>query len=136
MSRYAAMFDRLGAEEALQAVQPEDRLGQRIAPRLETLDVARDLEIARTLGARIVVPGDNEWPAGFASLLDPPLCLWVRGTLELAAECERSVSVVGARAAIWGAGRKDGRDACPPRLLDLWLNSRSRPVVRWGRVLR
>jgi DNA processing protein len=93
------LIDRLGPEEALQAVQPEDRLGQRIAPRLETLDVARDVEIARTLGARIVVPGDDEWPTGFASLLDPPLCLWVRGPLELAAECERSVSVVGARAA-------------------------------------
>lgn len=93
------LVERLGAEEALHAVQAHGRLGQRIVPRLETLDVPRDFEIARTLGARIVIPSDDEWPAGFASLADPPLCLWVRGPLDLAAECDRSVSVVGARAA-------------------------------------
>lgn len=97
--RALELIERLGAEGALHAVQPGDRLGQRVAPRLESLDVERDFEIAGSLGARIVVPGDDEWPTGFASLVAPPLCLWVRGPLELGRACERSVSVVGARAA-------------------------------------
>jgi len=63
------------------------------------------------VGARVVVPGDDEWPAGFDDLgvkdadgcldadLLPPLCLWVRGPASLRASLLRSVAVVGARAA-------------------------------------
>jgi DNA processing protein len=71
--------------------------------------------LARTdrLGARVVVPEDEEWPAQLADLsrisrpgglrVDrdtyAPVCLWVRGTPALAATLEKAVSVVGARAA-------------------------------------
>jgi DNA processing protein len=72
--------------------------------------------LARTerLGARLVIPEDDEWPARLDDLVriggsstdsrpdrdtSPPLCLWVRGPWPLAEALDRSVAVVGARAA-------------------------------------
>ena len=71
------------------------------------------LHRAERLGARIVVPADDEWPIRVDDLstleLDtggkvnqdtrPPLCIWVRGQWSLGEAFERSVAVVGARAA-------------------------------------
>jgi DNA processing protein len=69
---------------------------------------------ARRLGARIVIPEDDEWPAQLHDLVRisrqdaerrvnrdtlPPLCLWVRGRWPLAEAFDRSVAIVGARAA-------------------------------------
>jgi DNA processing protein len=65
------------------------------------------------IGARVVVPEDDEWPAQLADLrliarregdrlsrdTYPPVCLWVRGDPPLAEALRRSVAVVGARAA-------------------------------------
>ncbi|SNY14464.1 DNA-processing protein DprA [Paractinoplanes atraurantiacus] len=75
----------------------------------------RELTVGRAdqLGARIVVPSDEEWPRRVDSLatlslegngrilrdVRPPLCLWVRGAWPLGETLERSVAVVGARAA-------------------------------------
>jgi DNA processing protein len=68
----------------------------------------------RQLGARIVIPEDQDWPtrlqdlarigcADAASRVDrdtmPPLCLWIRGSRPLAEVADRSVAIVGARAA-------------------------------------
>ncbi|MGI3785699.1 MAG: DNA-processing protein DprA, partial [Janthinobacterium lividum] len=59
-------------------------------------------------GVRFVVPGDEEWPGGLDDLagLEPvqrrggvPLGLWLSGPGLLAALAERSVAVVGSRAA-------------------------------------
>ena len=72
------------------------------------------LAAADRLGGRAVTPEDDEWPRRLDDLArisrsrdgrtverdtDPPHCLWVRGDLPLADACERSVAVVGARAA-------------------------------------
>lgn len=95
----AGLVTAMGAEEALHAVRPDTALGARMQSRLPSLDVARDLEIARRLGVRIVVPGDDEWPLGLADLGAPPLCLWLHGPVDLAGAAVRSVSIVGARAA-------------------------------------
>ena len=95
----ARRIAEVGAEAALHGVDPATTLGQQLAVRLPDLDVERDLEIAETLGARLVVPGDDEWPAGLDALANPPFCLWVRGPVHLAETCERSIAVVGARAA-------------------------------------
>ncbi|HEY8533863.1 MAG TPA: DNA-processing protein DprA [Micromonospora sp.] len=66
------------------------------------------------LGARVVIPEDDEWPwpvedltrlrmPGADRAVDretaPPLCLWVRGDHPLNEALDRSVAVVGARAA-------------------------------------
>ncbi|MEP7035268.1 MAG: DNA-processing protein DprA [Actinomycetota bacterium] len=76
-----------------------DQAAQRFLPRLELLDVERDLEIGARFAARVVCPGDPEWPHGLDDLVAPPYCLWVRGPVDLAAACERSAAVVGARSA-------------------------------------
>ncbi|KQZ88871.1 hypothetical protein ASD62_05705 [Phycicoccus sp. Root563] len=95
----ARLISAVGAEAALHGVDPSSTLGQQMAVRVPDLDVERDLEIAAALGARIVVPDDDEWPTGLDLLANPPFCLWVRGPVQLDEVCERSVSVVGARAA-------------------------------------
>ena len=72
---------------------------QRFLPRMEMLDVERDLEVGAKFAARVVCPGDPEWPHGLDDLAAPPYCLWVRGPIDLAATCQRSAAVVGARSA-------------------------------------
>ncbi|HEY3009868.1 MAG TPA: DNA-processing protein DprA [Micromonosporaceae bacterium] len=74
----------------------------------------RALEHAERLGARIAIPEDDEWPLpveelvrlaqpGAATRVDrdvfPPLCLWVRGAPPLSEALDRSVAVIGSRAA-------------------------------------
>ena len=71
----------------------------RFLPRLEQLDGHRDVDVAAQLGARVVCPGDAQWPRGLDDLDCPPFCLWVRGEVDLAEVCARSVAVVGARSA-------------------------------------
>ena len=72
---------------------------QRFLPRLEVLDVERDLEVGAKFAARVICPGDPEWPHGLDDLGAPPYCLWVRGPVDHASSCQRSAAVVGARSA-------------------------------------
>jgi len=81
------------------AASGAEQCGQRFLPRLEVLDVERDLEVGAKFGARIVCPGDPEWPPGLDDLSAPPYCLWVRGPIDVASSCQRSAAVVGARSA-------------------------------------
>jgi len=76
-----------------------EQAAQRFLPRLEVLDVERDLEVGAKFAARVVCPGDPEWPHGLDDLGAPPYCLWVRGPVDLATTCHRSAAVVGARSA-------------------------------------
>ncbi|MFF4778789.1 DNA-processing protein DprA [Microtetraspora fusca] len=63
-------------------------------------DPVRDLADGREQGARLVVPGDPEWPTQLDDLGDRrPYGLWLHGTVNLRFACLRSVAVVGARAA-------------------------------------
>ena len=56
-------------------------------------------ERAELLGARVVTPGDREWPGQLSGLgASEPLALWVRGAADLRLLAFRSVAVVGARA--------------------------------------
>ncbi|MEO8828478.1 DNA-processing protein DprA [Lapillicoccus sp.] len=56
-----------------------------------------EIEAAAALGARVLCPGDDEWPVGVDDHPEPPLCLWVRGPADLSMLARRSVAVVGAR---------------------------------------
>jgi DNA processing protein len=95
--------------EALRLGVPVGRVSQGVLPgilgKAEGHDPQVDLDAAQRCGARLVCPGDPEWPAlrltwKAQGLLDcPPLGLWVRGRLPLEEVVERSVGVVGARAA-------------------------------------
>lgn len=56
-------------------------------------------EQAATLDARIIVPGDLEWPTTLDLAEVSPIALWVWGAANLRLLALRSVAVVGARAA-------------------------------------
>ncbi|WP_109474741.1 DNA-processing protein DprA [Ornithinimicrobium cavernae] len=77
---------------------PSGKPVDRFAARLDRLDLERDREICGRIGARLLVPGDPEWPEALDDLEDPPWCLWVRGPVDLTQVPPRSVAVVGARA--------------------------------------
>lgn len=102
----------LGAVEVWEALRRGVPVGQvsqgvlpGIAAKAEGHDPRLDLSVAGRVGARLVCPGDSEWPGDrlrweAGGLLDPPpLSLWVRGRWPLDEVVERSVAVVGARAA-------------------------------------
>ncbi|MCP3782619.1 DNA-processing protein DprA [Micromonospora sp. A3M-1-15] len=116
------LVDQLGPVAALDLLlaggAPERTLRSAVAARSaegEARAVAEQA-LARTerLGARVVTPDDEEWPARVADLRGlllsgaarrvdletaPPLCFWVRGAWPLGDALARSVAVVGARAA-------------------------------------
>jgi DNA processing protein len=63
-------------------------------------DPQRDLDHIAALGGRLVCPGDAEWPDGLDDLGDRrPLAHWARGPVRLDGAAERSVAMVGSRAA-------------------------------------
>jgi DNA processing protein len=96
---------------------PDKRLRASVSARLAAGDPRRMAEIslrrAERLGARLVVPSDEEWPRRVTDLarleldaagrinvdIRPPLCFWVRGAWPLGETLDRSVAIVGARAA-------------------------------------
>ncbi|MBV9845344.1 MAG: DNA-protecting protein DprA [Kutzneria sp.] len=75
------------------------------------LDLAsQDVAAAGAVGARLIIPEDEDWPgwqllalrlAGSRGIqgMAEPLALWVRGAAALSEVVDRSVSVVGARSA-------------------------------------
>ena len=85
--------------ERVRRAAPGDRMAERCARRLAVLDVDVQLARAAEVGARLVCPGDAEWPTSL-EVLGPmqPYALWVRGGGDLVELCDRSVAVVGARA--------------------------------------
>ncbi len=94
----AAALAEVGAED----VNPKELVDAvaRWSPRISTPDALRSLRQAARFGARLVVPGDTAWPAGFDDLGDcAPFAIWVRGRVEALAELDRSIALVGARAA-------------------------------------
>lgn len=88
-----------GATEALRQVafSGDPRLA-RFQPRLTGLDVARDLDMGRRVGAHVLIPSDPGWPSGLDDLANPPVCLWVSGDKDRLPGLTRAVAVVGARA--------------------------------------
>lgn len=106
-----ALIDSVGVLEAARAVRERalpEVLRAATAHRRELDLAARDLEVIRALGGRLVTPDHAEWPAWRMLSLsrltpgrDPdgavPLVFWVRGNRDLAELTERSLAVVGAR---------------------------------------
>lgn len=94
------LIAEFGAVEAWDAVRHSDSpVLDRFRARLSSVEPARDLALADKLDAQVVCPGDPHWPCGLNDLESPPYCLWVRGPLPLRPAMDRSVAVVGARAA-------------------------------------
>lgn len=91
----------------LTGTEPVDALGT-LQRRLTSVDGAAELARGAAGGARFVVPGDSEWPAGLSTLAAAapregrggvPFGLWIRGPADIGAWMRRSVAVVGSRAA-------------------------------------
>ncbi|TRW45155.1 DNA-processing protein DprA [Georgenia yuyongxinii] len=117
----AALVSRLGVVEALQwlvsvgrrgvdaGAGPSAQAAARLVPRLEHLDIRRELDVLARLGGHLVLPGDQGWPAQLDDLGEErPFALWVRGRLPgevpmaqpgSARAGRPAVAVVGARAA-------------------------------------
>ena len=72
-----------------------DALGRR----LEELDLDALIDRGRDIGARVVVPGDGQWPGRMNELrAHRPLALWCWGEADPRLMALRSVAIVGARA--------------------------------------
>jgi DNA processing protein len=72
----------------------------RWGPRVRQVDPLLHLRQAARFGARLVIPGDDAWPTGLDDLgVHAPSALWVRGNAGLLGRLDRSVAIVGARAA-------------------------------------
>lgn len=89
--RVRALIEALGSPQAVfgadraQLVSVKgigEDLAESILLQRDSLDPAAEEEKARALGARIVTPVDAEYPEPLSKIYDPPLALYIRGTLE------------------------------------------------------
>ena len=116
-----SLVQRYGAPATLDRLLsgdvPDSALRSAVIARSAVGDARRLAEAAlhraERLGARVVVPDDPEWPTTVDALatleldaggrtnhdIRPPLCIWKRGVWPLNEAFQRSVAVVGARAA-------------------------------------
>lgn len=89
----AAGDDDLGHDDLVDAVK-------RWRPRVSVPTVLLALRQAARFGAGLLVPSDPDWPSGVDELGEhAPLALWARGDRTLLGRLDRSIAIVGARAA-------------------------------------
>lgn len=108
-----ALLQSLGAVEALRTVFGESSLVPpgvaapralaeamaRWRPRASTRAVRDALVSAHSVGARLLLPGDELWPDGLGDLdAHQPVLLWARGDTDVLG-AQTAVAIVGARAA-------------------------------------
>ena len=95
LDAHASAADLAGLVEG-----PFDDALERWRPRARQVDTALLVRQAARFGARLVIPGDEEWPVGLDDLGEHrPAVLWVRGDAGLLSRLDRSIAIVGARAA-------------------------------------
>lgn len=96
-------LERLGAQDLIAAIQSGTgglSHGRALRLRLEAVDGAAEFARAAQVGARLVLPGEPDWPTQLDDLGPVrPYGLWVRGTESLRPALLRSVAMVGARGA-------------------------------------
>ncbi len=113
--RARALCEALGSPEAalgasageLAAVRGVGRkVAEAIVTRRGELDAGGEEAAAAKLGARLITPVDGEYPEALKTIYDPPLCLYVRGTLEK--RDAQALAVVGTRrATAYGSAQAD-----------------------------
>jgi DNA processing protein len=103
----ADLVQNLGADGAWAKII-EGALGEPAAERASRVSIEVVELLAQAAAIRFIVPGDDEWPDGLDDLRHvesiqrrggEPLGLWLRGTGHLAHLMQRSVAIVGSRAA-------------------------------------
>ena len=113
--RTRALVEALGSPEAVLDASPAalaavrgigPKVAETIVAQRADLDAAAEEAAAAKLGARLVTPVDAEYPAPLKNIYDPPLCLYVRGTLEK--KDDQALAVVGTRrASHYGAAQAE-----------------------------
>lgn len=107
---FANLLSRFGsAQAALEALPGLARRGGRpTGPRIPTIvDAERELERGSTVGARLLLCGDPEFPAPLAAIDGAPPLLWTLGDPRLLVRS--CLAIVGARVAS-AAGRRFARE--------------------------
>lgn len=119
LGRVVAALGPVESAELLLESTPAEQLASRIAevgeafdgreaaaglerwlPRVDHAAFVRSLAQAARVGARVLIPGDPEWPPGVDELgVHAPLLLWIRGRADALNHGQPSIALVGARAA-------------------------------------
>ena len=82
------------------------KVAESIVSQREERDALREEKAAEKLGAIILTPVDDGYPAPLKTIYDPPLCLYVRGSLEK--KDDQALAVVGTRrTSHYGAAQAD-----------------------------
>jgi DNA processing protein len=113
--RVRALCEALGSPEAVlsapaAALSAVRGVGPKVAENIVSqrggLDAGREEAAADKLGARLVTPVDADYPEPLKNIYDPPLCLYVRGTLEK--KDAQALAIVGTRrASHYGTAQAD-----------------------------
>jgi len=102
--RVRALMDVLGSAEAiLQATEKEwtqakglgPGLAAKTLPKLRAVEVSKEEKRAKACGAEIVTRCDPSYPKALTEIHDPPLALYVKGTLK--SQDVHAIGVVGSR---------------------------------------
>lgn len=89
----------LAGDDSLAPTQLREAV-KRWRPRVSSPSVLLSLRQAARFGASLLVPSDSDWPRGVDDLgVHAPLALWARGDRTLLGRLDRSIAIVGARAA-------------------------------------
>lgn len=102
--RFTQLFDHCGSLDAMRgisagAMEGLHGIGRKIANRIadgrETVDVDSELALAEQHGVRILCRFDEGYPPLLLHTSDPPICLYVKGTLQ--PNDATSLAIVGSR---------------------------------------
>ena len=98
------LIDTLGSPKAILEADREalmdargvgEKLALKIVTRRDSIDVEEEIEKAADLGARIITPLDDEYPAVLKTIHNPPLALYVRG--RILPEDGKAIAIIGSR---------------------------------------
>ena len=102
--RVRALLELFGSAAEILAASPEQwceakgigpALANKVHPRVTQVDVAKELKRADKAGAHIVTRVDQNYPKALTEIHDPPLALYVKGTL--VPQDVHAIGVVGSR---------------------------------------
>ena len=109
LAAFVAEVGPVAAARAVRSGECPSRVADETAARRAVDRAEQDLAVGQEMGARLVIPEDEEWPAWPLLCLTNaerrgvrsaamPLALWVRGNARLDDAADGAVAIVGARA--------------------------------------
>jgi DNA processing protein len=110
LTQFVSHHGPITAAERIQANDVPDQVRAETTARRDINLAEKDLATAAAVGATLLIPEDEAWPAWAFAVLDlararganwagQPVAVWARGTADLATSTDQAVAVVGARAA-------------------------------------